>query len=204
MPLEVTRNERARIPYTLWCGGGFLMARKLNTLALTCLVLLIAECSPFSKVVRQQVDERLTFTEVQRDPDRFIGKKVLWGGVIMETTNTQAGTLIKVRQANLDLETRPKNLDTSHGRFLVRYNGFLDPAIYVNGREITLAGEITGKEDIPLGETHYTYPVVRAEELHLWEKRQIYPYYNYYDPWFWNYYPYPWFYGPYPYRWSRW
>ncbi len=170
-------------------------------LVLVTLSLLIAGCSPFSKAVRQQVDEGVTFAEAQRDPDRFIGKKVLWGGLIIETTNTEGGTLIKVRQADLDFETRPRDLDTSNGRFLVRQSGFLDPAIYAEGREITAFGEIVGKEDVPLGEIRYTYPVVRLGKLHLWEKRQVYPYY---DPWFWDYYSYPWFYGPHPYRWHRW
>jgi outer membrane lipoprotein len=177
------------------------MTRELNTLTLACLILLIAGCSPFSKTVRQQIDERLTFAEVQKDPDRFTGKKGLWGGVIIETTNTQAGTLIKVRQADLDFETRPKDLDTSHGRFLVRHSRFLDPAIYAEDREISVFGEIIGKEDMPLGEILYTYPVVRAEALHLWERRRD-P--MHYDPWFWDYYPYPWFYRPHPYRWHRW
>jgi len=181
------------------------MARKpINMLAWAGAILLVAGCSPFSKAVLQQVDERATFAEVLRDPDRFMGKKVLWGGVIAGTTNTQAGTLIKVRQADLDFETRPKDLDTSQGRFLVKYDGFLDPAIYASGREITVIGEVVGKEAIPLGETHYTYPVIRAEEMHLWEERKGNPYPYYYDPWFWDYYPYPWFYGPYPYRWHRW
>jgi outer membrane lipoprotein len=179
------------------------MTRESSTLALAGLVLLIAACSPFSRAVLQQVDDRLRFAEVQKNPDGFIGKKVLWGGVVIETTNTQTGTLIKVRQTELDFETRPKDLDISHGRFLVRYNGFLDPDIYANDREITLFGEIAGKEDIPLGETRYTYPVVQAEALHLWEKRKPYPNYDYYDPWFWDYYPYPWFYGPHPYQWHR-
>jgi outer membrane lipoprotein len=184
------------------------MTGRQQRLSLAALILLmIAACSPFSKSIRQQVDERLTFAQVQRNPDQFMGKKVLWGGVIIKATNTDAETLIEVRQADLDLETRPKDLDRSQGRFLVRYGGFLDPAIYVEGREITVFGEIIGKEDMPLGETRYTYPIVRSEKLHLWEKRQVYPYpyyaYPYYDPWFWDYYPYPWFYGPYPYRWHH-
>jgi outer membrane lipoprotein len=179
------------------------MTRQWSRSCLAFFILLATGCSPFSKAIRQQVDEGLTFAEVLRTPDRFIGKKVLWGGVIIETINTQDGTFVKVRQADLDFETRPKDLDTSQGRFLVRHSGFLDPAIYAKDREITVFGEIAGKEDMPLGESHYTYPVVRSEEVHLWEKRQVYPY-NYYDPWFWDYSPYPWFYGPYPYPWRRW
>lgn len=51
----------------------------LQGLKVLLLMLLVAGCSPFSKSALQQVDERLTYEEVQRDPDSFIGKKVLWG-----------------------------------------------------------------------------------------------------------------------------
>jgi outer membrane lipoprotein len=177
------------------------MIRKLGLNVLTMLMLLVAGCSPFPKSVLQQVDEQLTFKEVQMTPDSFIGKKILWGGVIIKTTNTPVETLMNIRQTNLDIDTRPKDLDRSQGRFLVRYGGFLDPAIYAEGREITVFGEIRGKEDMALDETRYTYPVIRSEELHLWEKRQIS---TYYDPWLWDYYPYPRRFGPTPYRWHRW
>ena len=42
------------------------------------------------------------------------------------------------------------------------------------GKEITLAGEIVGKETKPLGKTEYTYPVVLVKQLHLWKR----PYYG--------------------------
>lgn len=177
------------------------MIGMLQGMKVLLLMLMVAGCSPFPKSVLQQVDERLTYEEVQRDPDSFIGKKILWGGVIIKTTNTPIETIMKIRQTDLDIDTRPKNLDKSQGRFLVRYHGFLDPAIYAEGREITLLGEITGKEDMVLDQTSYTYPVIRSEGLHLWEKREIYPYY---DPWFRHYYPSPWYYRPFPYRWYRW
>lgn len=164
------------------------------------LLLLLAGCSPFSKSAMQQVDERLVFAAVQSNPDNFIGKKILWGGVIISTTNTSEESVVNIRQTDLDLSTRPKDLDRSQGRFLIRYRGFLDPIIYAEGREITVVGEITGKQDMVLGETRYIYPVIRSEELHLWEKRLDLPYY---DPWIWHDDPYPWYYGPGPYRWHH-
>lgn len=149
----------------------------------------------------QQVDERLAFQEVQSNPDGFIGKKVLWGGVIIKTINTPGETLLNIRQTDLDISTRPKSLDRSQGRFLVGYHGFLDPAIYAEGREVTVVGEIAGTQEMVLGETRYRYLIIRSEELHLWEQRLDVPYY---DPWIWNDSPYPWYYRPYPYRWRRW
>ena len=135
---------------------------------------------------------------VQPDPDRYAGKTVLWGGVIAEIANQQKETDLKVRQTELDIEKRPKDPDRSAGRFVIRYAGFLDPAIFQAGREITVAGEVVGKEVLPLEKIQYSYPVILAKEIHLWERQQyVRPYYPYY----WDY---P-FWGPYgyPYRWYR-
>ncbi len=155
----------------------------------------VFSCAPFSQNIMDQADPALKFWEVQKNPDSFLGKTVIWGGVIVEALNRPDETLVIVRLTNLDLELRPMYTDRSPGRFIIRYNGFLDPAIYKEGREITAAGEITGQEVLPLGTRHYTYPCVTAKEIHLWEKLVPYPpyYYPYYNdpfyPW-WGYRPY--------------
>ena len=159
----------------------------------------MVSCAPLSREIMSQVDETLTFQVVQQDPDRHVGKTVLWGGVVADITNKQNETDLKVRQTGLDIEKRPKDLDRSAGRFIVRYTGFLDPAIYQAGREVTVAGEVVGKEVLPLGKIQYSYPVILAKEIHLWEKPEpLRPYYPYYwDP-FWSPYWYPyWGYRPY-------
>jgi len=158
---------------------------------------LVSSCAPLSKEVMRQVDETLTYQVVQKDLPKYMGKNVLWGGVIIETTNKQGETTLQIRQTGLDMEKRPKNLDSSAGRFLVRYAGFLDPAIYQAGREITVGGQIVGVETLPVGGIQYPFPVLLAKEIHLWEK--IDPR-GYYYP-YWDYSPY---WGPYgsPY-WGR-
>ena len=157
----------------------------------------MASCAPLSREIMSQVDNTLTYQVVQQDPDRYVGKMVLWGGVIVEITNKQNETDLKVRQTELDVEKRPKDLDRSAGRFIVRYAGFLDPAIYRAGRLITVAGKVAGKEAHPLGNTQYPYPVLQAKEIHLWESqeymRPAYPYYWDY-PYWWR--RYPWWYWP--------
>jgi len=159
---------------------------------------LVVSCAPFSQEMMRQVDESLTFREVQKDPQPFGGKTVLWGGVIVDTANRKDETLIHVMQTELDYEKRPKNLDSSGGRFLVRYNGFLDPVIYSKGREITVAGEVVGKDVLPLGAIQYAYPVLLAKEIRLWEKRPLIM--PVYPPWYWDPYPYWWYRYPYWYR----
>jgi len=157
----------------------------------------MVSCAPFSKDIMRQVDPTLIFDEIQRNPQPYVGRTVLWGGIIIETTNRDSETYIKVRKTDLDYEKRPMNVDRSAGRFIVRYNGFLDSAIYREGRETTVAGEVAGIEVQPIGNTNYRYPVILAKAIRLWQPPIVYPYY---PPWYWG--PYPWGY-PYPYWYYR-
>jgi outer membrane lipoprotein len=172
------------------------MKRRFFSTVLFLAASLMGGCAPFSKEIMRQVDPTLTFAEVQKDPQPYVGKIVLWGGVIVGVENRKDETLLKVMRTGLDYEKRPVNLDRSTGRFIARYAGFLDPAIYKEGREITVVGEVVGKEFLSLGDTMYAYPVILAKEARLWERRVEIPYD--YPPWFWAPYPPYWWYR-YPY-----
>jgi outer membrane lipoprotein len=174
----------------------------LGALLLIAWLITAGACSPFSESLRREVDTTLTFKDVQKSPERFAGRTVMWGGIIIETQNRKDGTaVIKVLETRLDSSGEPENPDVSSGRFLVRHTGFLDPAIYSRGREITVIGTIGGKEELPIGEVHYTYPVLQAKEIKLWERRRDARRFSPYPYWprpYWE--PYPWPYGP-PYWW---
>ncbi len=160
-----------------------------------------ASCAPISSEIRKQADETLTYQIVQRNPDEFVGKTVIWGGVVVQANNRENGSDLIVRQTELDYEERPKNLDRSAGRFIARYPGFLDPAIYQSGREVTVAGEIAGKELQNISGVQYSYPVIKAKQVHLWERPAVVsPYYYYPYPYYWDPFWGPYWY-PYPYWW---
>lgn len=127
-------------------------------------------CAPFSKETMSRVDEGLTFDLVRRNPEQYKGKTVLWGGVIIETEIRPDEVQIVILQTALDMRKRPENLDRSEGRFIAKQSGYLDPAIYDRGREITVVGEVTGKEERPLGGIRYLYPVITMDRKVLWEK----------------------------------
>ena len=176
---------------------------KTGHVLLCLLTAALMACAPMSQEIRREADASAPFAEIQKDPDRFKGSVVIWGGLIIETTNLKDSTVLKVMQTALDFQKRPSDLDRSEGRFIVVVDRFLDPDIFKKGREVTVGGEVSGKETHPIGEIRYTYPVVRAKEVKLWEKGLPYPPY-YYDPWYWGppYYPWrPW--GPWgrPYGW---
>lgn len=145
-----------------------------------------------SSELRQQSRKDLPFSAVLRNPDVYLGQTVIWGGRIIETVNRENETLVKVLQMPLDYYGMPEDEERSQGRFLARIQGYVDNEIYREGRMVTVAGEISGKETEPLGETQYTYPVITVKEIHLWKQTPIYG-----PPLYWEYYRYD-YYGPYP------
>ncbi|TLD40507.1 MAG: outer membrane lipoprotein Slp family [Candidatus Jettenia ecosi] len=153
------------------------------------ILLLITGCAPvISKQVREQVNPNIRVEEVFKDPERYQGEMIIVSGNIIETENTKEGTFIKILQHPAGSRGRPKDVDTSKGRFLAAFDHYLDPVIYAKGRAITIAGEVQGKQTLPVGEVQYTYPVIRAKEMHLWpvEKRYYSPDYYYHDHFWWR------------------
>jgi len=120
------------------------------------------------------------------NPDAYVGDIVLWGGTIIETKNLREGTELIVLETPLGRRERPRSAKHSGGRFIAMSGRFLDPAVYAAGRQITMAGQVTGKKTLSLSETTYTYPVVAVKQLHLWERRPHYVYYYPYDDWGWG------------------
>jgi len=180
------------------------MTRELRGAAWMGLVLLaLSGCSyPISRELRREAKGGPTFQMVLANPDAYKGRVVIWGGRVIETTNLPAGSELLVLETPLDSGLEPLASRYSQGRFIAKANCFLDPAIYRKGREVTVAGEVVGKESRPLGKTTYPYPAIAVKQIYLWPKAR--PYYYYYPDYDWYWYggpywgPGPWW-GPGPY-----
>jgi outer membrane lipoprotein len=136
--------------------------------------------------------------------DKLVGTPVRWGGTIAQVDNKQNETWIELVQKDLRNSGQPLASDHSEGRFVARVAGFLDPAIYSKGREMTVAGTLDQPLPGRIGEFGYLFPVVKANTVYLWEKEPDVVYYDpmpywYYDPW----YPYRFPYHYYPPYWRR-
>lgn len=158
---------------------------------------LLTGCAPAAlREVSKETTPDITLVQVASDPAPFIGKKVLWGGIIVSSENMAKGTEIHIVEVPLASIMRPGNPDLSRGRFIVEHAGFLDSTIYAKGREITLAGEIMGTREGKIGEMDYTFPVLKGIKLHLWQPRED----DYYSSEIFLHLPfyYPFYYSPYP------
>ena len=158
------------------------------------LLLISAGCAPLiSKELRRELSPDITFKNVIKDPDAHKGKTILISGIILGSKNTKEGTLIEILQKPADIGGRPKDVDDSDGRFLALYDGYLDTAIYSRGRDAAVAGEITGKRVLPLGEIDYIYPLISIKEIYLFKVRKEerfrycpYPYWWRHVPWWYH------------------
>ena len=133
-----------------------------------------------SEDLRAKVDQSLTFKDVQKNPNTYKGKIVIWGGEIIQTLPQKDGTtLIEVLEWPISWREEPKRTVSFHGKFLVLSNEPLDLSLYERGDKITVAGEIQGSTQgdkiESVSDSTYRYLLLLSEEIHLWKGRS-YPY----------------------------
>jgi outer membrane lipoprotein len=152
-----------------------------------------------SKDMLKEVDSEIGFDELRKDPEKYQGKTVLLGGVIVKTENKNEGTLLEIYQTEINYYGEPIDIYISKGRFLAIHEQFLDGEIYRKGRKVTVVGVVHGVEVKKLGEIDYKYPYLIIKEIHLWKEKQPCesgPYYiKFWEPFYWE----PWYrwYAPY-------
>ena len=130
----------------------------------------------FSRLVRpafpNKRDHSVTyfdsFDQLQQQPEKYRGETVLLGGKIVAVRVEAGATELVVLQLELSSSTRPTDNDNSQGRFLVRSDQFMDPAIYPQGTLISVVGRLKGAETRNIGEMPYRYPVVDVIEIKKW------------------------------------
>ena len=151
------------------------------------LLLLCAACAPaISRQLRDEAGTPPPFQDLVAHPEEYQGRVVILGGYILEIQNEPRGSVLTVLQAPLGWWNKPKIRDLSEGRFIVTTDTVLDPNDYARDRQLTVGGRVAGVRDQALGDTTYRYPVIEAQELHLWPQ-EVYqgpsPDYPFYDPW---------------------
>lgn len=103
------------------------------------------------------------------------GKKMLWGGIILNSTNTKQGTQFEVLAYPLDNDMRPQPTAPTVGRFLGDVPLYLETADYAPGRMLTVTGELTATQEGKIGEAEYRYPVLQIDQHFLWSQEDERP-----------------------------
>ncbi len=139
---------------------------RFNLLAI--LFLLLSACASGPTFDSSGVDRTLTPQGVAASPQQASGKQVLWGGVIMRTTNLKDSTQMEVLAYPLDTNEKPQREGDPLGRFILEQAGYLEPATYAEDRLITVVGTVSGARTGRVGESEYIFPVVDMRQVHLW------------------------------------
>lgn len=166
------------------------------------LLVLTGCATPVPDVIRTAPPTDIPLAQARENPEAYAGQRVRWGGTIANAKNGQTQTDLEVVGRDLTSSGRPRLIDSTTGRFIARVSGFLDPAVYEEGRQVTVVGALTETVTGRIGEHAYRYPVVKAETVHLWEpiaersNRDLYYDPFYYDPFWYPWRPLPYYYYP--------
>ena len=138
--------------------------------ALAALVpLLLAGCVTVPAPLRGEYAATLPHTAAERG---VAGERVRWGGQLVAVHNEAAQSCFEIVGKPLMTDGRPVMRDRSEGRFIACRAGFYDPAVFTAGRELTLAGTVTGFETRRIDDYDYRYPRVAADVIYLWPERR--------------------------------
>ena len=162
-------------------------AGRAPTLGCAALALLGAGCAAVQPPASAPVAD-LDVADVQRDPPGA-PETVRWGGTVTRVENLDADTtVLEVVARPLGAGGRPRHVDRSPGRFLAEIDGFLDPEIVREGRDVTVTGTVAELREGRIGRADYRFPVVEVEAWRYWKPAAVAR-----GP----YGPYPPVYGPY-------
>jgi len=153
-------------------------------LAIPLLLLSIMSCTHvISKEARDMAVTDIPFKWIAENPERYRGAFVIWGVEIINSQNLGDGALIEVLQRPLGGSEEPDETKNSGGRFLVLYEAdILDPAIFLRGVKITVAGIVEGQRvlqmggAVQMGEVSYAYPYLLAREVHIFNNSSFFRY----------------------------
>jgi outer membrane lipoprotein len=102
------------------------------------------------------------------------GDTVRWGGKIINTASESPRTCFYLLSRPLDRQARPRAGSVSRenqGRFVTCHQGRYDPQVFAKGRDLTIVGTLHGSVMQPAGDRDQAYPLVNADVVYLWPKR---------------------------------
>jgi outer membrane lipoprotein len=109
------------------------------------------------------------------------GTAVRWGGTLLNTVALTDRTCFEVLGRPLDAAARPKLDEAPTGRFAACQAGFLDPAGFPQGKEITVTGQVAGQVHRQVGQRMLLIPEVNVTAIQWWQPRPPRLYLD--DPW---------------------
>jgi outer membrane lipoprotein len=134
--------------------------------------LLLSACASGPRISTEGINSTATPRLAAAEIESLRGGKVLWGGVIVNSTNLEEWTRLEVLAYPLDSSQRPRTSLEPTGRFLAIEQGYLETVDYRQGRLVTVKGNLRETQEGEIGDADYTYPIVETDQLYLWPEEQ--------------------------------
>ena len=112
--------------------------------------------------------QQTNFKPLMQQIDSRIGETVTLGGYMLDTREAGNQTYIIVLQAPLGLRGRPQSEDKSQGRFVVVYQGALDPNDVGSRRKLTATGKVLGTAQEKIANCPDPCLIIESSNLHVW------------------------------------
>ena len=133
-------------------------------------IALLISCATAPKFDTKNIELSLTPQQVINKPAAARGKAVIWGGTILDIRNLEKETQIEILAYPLNTSHRPLTDKKPLGRFIILHTGYLEPTTYAQGKQISVLGKVSGTRSGKIGDTRYTYALIKSQQLHLWSK----------------------------------
>ncbi|MEN2986144.1 MAG: Slp family lipoprotein [Thermodesulfovibrionaceae bacterium] len=163
-----------------------------------CFFAILFGCATLPKPLQETPALRdVPFKAVKDNPNKYYDVSLLWGGRIINCTNTEEGTIFEILHLPLQKDGHPTETDASEGRFIVKSRNFLDCEVYSKGRYLTVVGKFKEMKEGKINGMSYSFPLIEAQATYLWKKKVYYYYYWRPSIWLWYGTPRWWIeYGP--------
>ena len=139
---------------------------------------LLAACTSLPQAMWDANVVDIPYSQATQNIDIHKDTPVRWGGIIISIKNLENFSLVQTIYYPLNYLGRP-NLNGPHrGLFVFKNAKFLDPAVYVRGKEITVVGILNGGIKLTTGEKVIQVPLLLSKATHLWPE---YYHKDYYD-----------------------
>ena len=100
-----------------------------------------------------------------------IGQTFNWGGEILKTSNLKNSTELTILGYPLDMDGEPEYDETSTGRFIAVYSGFLEPTDFRKGVLVSVTGSLKEIRQGMVAKADYQFPVLSIVNIDLHNRK---------------------------------
>ncbi|MBK4713843.1 MULTISPECIES: Slp family lipoprotein [Tenebrionibacter/Tenebrionicola group] len=165
--------------------------KKAGWLSAAVLTLMLSGCATVPDAIKgTSPTPQQDLVRVMNAPQLYVGQEARFGGKVVDIKNQQGKTRLVIAAMPLDDMAAPVLGSASRGRIYADLSGFLDPEDFRN-QLVTVVGPIVGTEQGKIGQSPYTFMVMRIDGYKRWRIAQqvVMPPQPMY-PWIWG--PGPW------------